>query len=189
MVPTEPSSATVPYRGSGQHQAGGDAVIWLGGEHDSSTVAALIETMARVIAIDDADLVVDVSGVRSMGAETVEVLVRARDYLRARSRSLTLRSPAACVPRALELSGASDLLGAYPAETASMTAPAGALGTWVWVPATARADRASSGPAPVPGRAAEGVRAGRAPPTDLPSAQVAHPAGGRRVGRAGRRGR
>ncbi len=105
MVPTEPSPGTVSYRGSGQHQADGGAVIWLAGDQDISTVAALIETMARVIAIDDADLVVDASGVQSMCAPTVEVLARARDYLRARSRSLTLRSPAACVARALERCG------------------------------------------------------------------------------------
>ncbi len=184
MVPTEPSPGTVSYRGSGQHQADGGAVIWLAGDQDISTVAALIETMARVIAIDDADLVVDASGVQSMCAPTVEVLARARDYLRARSRSLTLRSPAACVARALERCGAADLLGPHPAEAA----PAGALGSWVEVPAAPRADRASSAPAPGTSRAAEGAGGGRTPPRDVAPAQVGHAAGGRRVGNARRRG-
>jgi anti-anti-sigma factor len=188
MIPTEPSSGTVSYRSVGPHHPGADEVIWLAGEHDSSTVAALIETMARAIAIDDADLVVDVSGVQFMGAETVEVLVRARDYLRMRSRSLTLRSPAACVLRALELCAADEDLLRCAAEPAHLTGPAAALGTWVWVPATARSGRASSGPEPGPDRAAEVAGAGRAPPRDVAAAQVARPAGGRRVGLGRRRG-
>jgi hypothetical protein len=42
-------------------------VVWLRGEHDVSTVAALSETMARAIALDDADVVVDLSDVQFMG--------------------------------------------------------------------------------------------------------------------------
>jgi anti-anti-sigma factor len=150
-------------------------------------VPALIETMARVIAIDDSDLVVDVSEVQFMGAETVEVLVRARDFLRARCRSLTLQSPAACVARALELCGAADLLGPFPTE-APIGGPAGAVGTWVWVPAAARAGGASNGPGPGDSGKAEAVRAGRAHPNRVPSARVAHPAGGPSERRASRRG-
>ena len=56
-------------------------VVWLRGEHDVSTVAALSETLARAIALDDADLVVDLSDVQFMGAATVGVIVRARELL------------------------------------------------------------------------------------------------------------
>ena len=153
-----------------------------------STVATLIETMARVMALDDdGDPVVDVSGVQSRGTETVEVLVRARECLRERSRSLTLRSPATCVASALELCGAADL-PRDAAEAAQLTGPAGALGTWVPVAATARSGRASSGPAPGAGPAAERAGAGRAPPRDVEAAGVAPPAGVRRVGLGRRRG-
>ena len=145
MDPTESSSVTVFYRGLGsQHQA--EAVVWLGGEHDSSTVATLTETLAQVIAIDDADLVLDLSGVRFMSAATIEVLIRARDFLRMRSRSLSLRSPQDCVSRALALCGLADLVEPGPAEATHMAGPAGALGTWVAVPARERADRAADEP-------------------------------------------
>jgi anti-anti-sigma factor len=52
-------------------------VVWLRGEHDVSTVSALSQTMARAIALDDGDLVVDLSGVQFMDAATVGVIVRA----------------------------------------------------------------------------------------------------------------
>ena len=71
-------------------------VVWLRGEHDVSTVAALSQTMARAIALDDGDLVVDLSGVDFMDAATVGVIVRARDFLELQSRSLTLRAPSTC---------------------------------------------------------------------------------------------
>ena len=111
-------------------------MVWLRGEHDIATVAALTETLARVIAIDDADLVIDLSEVQFMGAAPMEVLVRARDFLRMRSRSLTLRSPSAWVSRVLEQGGLGDMVDPCPVEAAHATGPAGALGTWVWVPAT-----------------------------------------------------
>jgi anti-sigma B factor antagonist len=84
-------------------------VVWLNGEHDASTVAALWEVMARAIARDDADLVIDLSGVEFMGSATVGVIMRARDALRPRSRSLTLRCPSRCAGRVLDLYGLADL--------------------------------------------------------------------------------
>ena len=149
-------------------------VVWLRGEHDVSTVAALSETMARAIALDDADLVVDLSGVQFMGAATVGVIVRAREFLRLRSRSLALRSPSRCARRILDLCGHADLLDPRPVDATPLAGTAGALGTWVAVPATDRIDQRadasapqpSSAPDPVPvGRvvAAEGVIGGRPP--------------------------
>ena len=58
-------------------------VVSLYGEHDISTLAELSEAMAQGIALDDAEVVVDLSGVEFMGAGTVTVIVRARDFLRA----------------------------------------------------------------------------------------------------------
>ena len=109
-------------------------VIWLRGEHDMSTVAELSETIARAIALDDADLVVDLADVEYMGAATVGVLSRARELLRARSRSLVLRSPSRCARRVLELCGHADLFYRRSANDPPLTGDA--LRTWVAVPAT-----------------------------------------------------
>ncbi len=97
----------------------GRTVVWLRGEHDASTVAALWETMGQAIALDDADLVVDLSGVEFMGSATVGVIIRAREALvpRSRSRSLTLRSPSRCARRVLDLYGLTDLLDSGPDDT------------------------------------------------------------------------
>jgi hypothetical protein len=51
-------------------------VVWIRGAQDASTVVALCMTMARAIAFDDSDLVIDLSGVTFMDATRVEVMVR-----------------------------------------------------------------------------------------------------------------
>jgi anti-anti-sigma factor len=83
-------------------------VVSLCGEHDRSTVAALSEVLARAIAADHADLVLDLSGVEFMDAATVGVIVRAREFLGVRSRCLTLQSPSRCASRVLKLCGVDD---------------------------------------------------------------------------------
>ena len=83
-------------------------VVSLRGEHDIATLAELSEAMARGIALDHADVVVDLSGVEFMGAATATVIVRARDFLRTHSRGLTVRSPSRCAQRLLD---ACDLSG------------------------------------------------------------------------------
>jgi anti-anti-sigma factor len=89
-------------------------VVWLQGEHDASTVVAFWDTMGRAIALDDADVIVDLSDVEFMGSATVGVIIRARESLRRRSRSLTLRSPSRCARRVLDLYGLADLLADTP---------------------------------------------------------------------------
>jgi anti-sigma B factor antagonist len=89
-------------------------VVWLRGEHDVSTVAALSQTMARAIALDDGDLVIDLSDVQFMDAATVGVIIRARDFLRLQSRSLVLRFPSSCAARILDLCDLGDLLEPRP---------------------------------------------------------------------------
>jgi anti-sigma B factor antagonist len=89
-------------------------IVWLRGEHDASGVAALWETMGGAITLDTHDVVVDLSGVEFMGSATVGVIVRARETLRTRARSLTLRSPSRCAQRVLDLYGLGDLLDAMP---------------------------------------------------------------------------
>jgi anti-anti-sigma factor len=83
MAPIELLSVTVSRRGllAFARRDPARTAVWLRGEHDDSTVAALSETMARAIARDDADLVVDLSEVQFMGAATVGVIVRAQELL------------------------------------------------------------------------------------------------------------
>jgi anti-sigma B factor antagonist len=104
-------------------------VVWLRGEHDVSTVAALSQTMARAIALDDGDLVIDLSGVDFMDAATVGVIVRARDFLELQSRSLTLRAPSKYAARVLDLCELADLREPRLVRDASTTPTAGPLTT------------------------------------------------------------
>ena len=104
FVPIAPRDPVSRSRGERER-----AVVWIGGEHDVATVAELSRTMARAIARDDADVVVDLSGVLFMGAATAEVMVRAREFLAQRSRALALRSPSRCAQRVLDLCDFPDL--------------------------------------------------------------------------------
>jgi anti-anti-sigma factor len=89
----------------------GDAVVVrLRGEHDRSTVPVLAEILASAVAVDDANLVIDLSEVQFMDAATVRVLLQARDRLAQQSRTFVLRSPSRCAQRVLDLCGASGLI-------------------------------------------------------------------------------
>ena len=63
-------------------------------------------------ALDDGDVVLDLSGVQFMGAATIDVIVRAKDALDLRSRVLTLRSPSVSAQRVVDLCGLADLVEA-----------------------------------------------------------------------------
>ena len=143
MAPIGSSSVVASTRGrvSRDSRDADRIVVWLRGQHDISTVTALSETMVRAIALDDADVVVDLSLVVFIDAATVGVILRTREFLRLRSRSLTVRSPSASARRVLDLCGLTGLVDSHPVITAPMTGTADALGTFVAVPATARLDR------------------------------------------------
>lgn len=119
-------------------------VVWLRGEHDLSTVPELSAALTQAITLDDFDVVVDLADVEFVDASIVGVFLRARELLRARSRCLVFRSPPLCVRRVLELCDNEDLLAA--AEATPGTGTAGALGTFVPVPATDRADQPTDAP-------------------------------------------
>jgi anti-anti-sigma factor len=109
----EPPSVTVTRRGQVAF-AGRDAdrtVVWLRGKHDRSTLDAVSDALDRAMALDNADLVVDLSQVQLMSEAIVDAIVRARELLRERSRSLALRSPSPSTRRAFDLRGLGDLLG------------------------------------------------------------------------------
>jgi anti-anti-sigma factor len=138
MATAESSSVTVSRR---RLSARRRTVVWLRGEHDISTVDALSETLAGAMALDDCDLVVDLSEVEFMGAATIGVLVRARELLESRSRSLVLRSPSRCARRIVHLCGQGDLLEPRRADATPATGTTSALGTWVTVPTADRVDQ------------------------------------------------
>ena len=118
----------------------GRTVVWLRGSYDLSSVTALAELMARAIAIDDGDLVVDVHQVQSIDAASVGVLVRVCEFLDLRSRSLVLQSPSSAVRSVLDECDLTDLIDPHPADATQTTGADSALSTWVPVPATERID-------------------------------------------------
>ena len=101
------------------------AVVWLRGEHDIATTVELSETMARAIALDEPGVVVDLSGVHFMGAATVGVIVRAREFLHRQERSFEVRDPSMCAKRILGLCG---LDGLFEADGSP---PATSLKSWI----------------------------------------------------------
>jgi anti-sigma B factor antagonist len=118
VAPNESSSAVGPLRcrTPSVRRTESRTVVWLSGEHDSLTVDALSESLARAFALDDADVVLDLSGVQFMGAATIDVIVRAKDALDLRSRALTLRSPSESAQRVVDLCGLADLVEASSAD-------------------------------------------------------------------------
>jgi anti-anti-sigma factor len=86
-------------------QDGERAVVWLDGEQDIATVGVLADTLANVASADDADLIVDLSGVTFMSTATIDELILSRNLLLGQSRTLTLRSPSKCARRLLDVCG------------------------------------------------------------------------------------
>lgn len=134
-MPLTPLPPVTPVESTVAAIGGVPRAVWLLGEHDMSTDSELAATIARAISLDDDDLVLDLSMVEFIGASTISVIVAGSQFLRARSRSLTIRSPSGPARRVLDLCGLSSLLDA---SYAAPPAGTGALSTWVDVP---RADR------------------------------------------------
>ena len=94
---------------------GDTVVVQLWGEHDGSTVGLLAAVLASAVALDETNLMVDLSKVQFINAATVRVLTAAGDFLRSEHRTFALRSPSRCAQRILELCGASGLVETPPA--------------------------------------------------------------------------
>ena len=90
----------------------GHTVVWLQGEQDAASVRGLCHVLAAESASSDADIIVDLTDVTFIDAATVGALLRGRNFLRSRSRELTLRSPPRCARRVLDVCGLNDLLQA-----------------------------------------------------------------------------
>lgn len=116
MEAVESLSVTSPHRGPAAHPGGETerAVVWLLGEHDITTVDELTETLSRAVALDDTDLVVDLSGVRFISAATVGAIVGSSERLRLLGRSMFLRSPSRFARRILDVCGLAHLLDPSP---------------------------------------------------------------------------
>ena len=80
-------------------------VVWLDGEEDIATVAVLANRLAQAVSANDADLVVDLSGVTFLSTATIEELILVRNFLLSQNRNLTLRSPSRCARRLLDVCG------------------------------------------------------------------------------------
>jgi hypothetical protein len=106
--------------------------------------------LARAIAVDSAGLVLDLSEVEFISPSTLGIIVRAREFLRQRSASLTVLAPSAPARRSMDACGLTDLLGPSPEMAADTTGEA--LRSWVAVPAVERGDGRPAASAPVPER-------------------------------------
>lgn len=133
MAHTEFPSVSVPHPGFAV--PGGDpvaTVIWVRGEHDIATRAGLSEAIMAAAALDDADVLVDLSAVTFMDASTVGAIVGGRNLLRSSSRSLAVRAPSVRARRVLDLCGLAHLV--QPHASVHPVGATAALGTWVDVP-------------------------------------------------------
>lgn len=133
MPPNESPSVTVSRRRPGHLRSDPvRTVVWVRGDHDIATRMHLSVTLAKAARFDDADILVDLSGVTFMDASTIGALVVARNHLLVRSRSLAVRTPSPPARRLLDLCGLVQLIDEY---LPSAQRPLGtALGSWVDVP-------------------------------------------------------
>ena len=139
MDPHEAASVSVCRHGSAA--PGSDpvrTVVWVRGDHEYGSREQLSVAMAEAVQLDDAGIVVDLSGVTFMDASTISALVEAYRRMRSQSRWLTVRAPSGLARRLLRVCDLAFLIDEDPAPGRSPAAPA--LDSWVAVPA---ADRAS----------------------------------------------
>ena len=117
MVPLGSSYFTVPGRATapGAGAEPGPTVVWLTGEHDISTDGALSQVLARAMALGATALVIDLSELGFIGASTLGTIVGAREVLRRRSGTLTVRCAPPLARRIIDICGLNDLLGAEEA--------------------------------------------------------------------------
>lgn len=132
------SSHATPERGPpGSIEDGpGRTVVRVTGDHDTSTVSDLSALLAQAISLDDTDLVVDLGGVRFMDVSTLRVIMRAREFLIRRGRSLRLRSPSPCALLVLDSCGMTALVSPGPVVAEGPAGAGAALASWVDVPRT-----------------------------------------------------
>jgi anti-sigma B factor antagonist len=96
-------------------------VVYIRGEYDLSTVAALGEVLAPALAGSDAHVVIDLSGVEFMDSAAMHVFADAAALLADQSRTLVLRSPSPFGRRLLDVFGLGGLVEQAPANAGHLT--------------------------------------------------------------------
>ena len=89
---------------------GDRTIVRLAGEYDIATAYLLAETLAKAIALNEADLVVDLREVTFISSAAINVIVRGRTFMLDRGRTLSLRAPSRSARRVLEGCGLSALI-------------------------------------------------------------------------------
>lgn len=87
-----------------------DTVVWLGGEHDLSSVDHLAQAIATAAGAGRSDLVFDLSGVEFMDSTTIEQILAARTSLGEDGRRARIRNPSPVARHLLELCRLTDLV-------------------------------------------------------------------------------
>ena len=87
------------------------SVVSLRGEQDISNLEEVSAALAAAIARDEGDVALDLSALEFLDASIAGAIIRASEFLRARSRSLVLRAPSSQVQRVLGVCGGDALTG------------------------------------------------------------------------------
>ena len=91
---------------------GGATVIALRGDADVATLPVVADALARVIADQEGDVIVDLAETEFIDTATLRALLRARETLDRGGRQLTLRCPSRIADRVLKVFGLSHLVSA-----------------------------------------------------------------------------
>ena len=91
---------------------GGVTVIAFRGEADVATLPVVADALARVVANQRGDVIVDLAETEFIDTATLRALLRAREVLDWGGRRLTLRSPSRIADRVLAVFGLSHLVSA-----------------------------------------------------------------------------
>jgi anti-anti-sigma factor len=93
-------------------------VVSLCGEHDLATAHSLAAAIATAAAVDDTDLVLDLSGVQFMDSTTIVAILRGKSLLATRGRTVTVRDPSRPARYVLGLCDLGYIVEASPATPA-----------------------------------------------------------------------
>lgn len=93
------------------------SVLWLTAEHDIATIRALRLVLVDLIALDEHDVVVDLSEATFIGSAVITELERAGKHLAARGRSLVVRAPSVHIRRTFTVCDAAGLFESHPRST------------------------------------------------------------------------
>lgn len=105
-------------------------LVVLSGEHDLATVDDVTTTLAHAAATGH-NVVVDMSDITFIDASIIGALIHARNDIRTRGCSLTIRSPSRAARRLITICNLDDFLEHDPSTVRNPTA----ITSWVAVPA------------------------------------------------------